>query len=247
MKFGKRAPRRDPRTLKLSHYLKPAGLPPAPQEVSWVVKPPTWPMYLNDQLGDCVEAAMAHMVNQWTFYASGQETLLTDSDVLKAYEAIGGYVPGHPSTDKGSDMLTALNYWRKTGIGGHKILGYVAIDPANVNQVKLSIELFGNVFLGLALPLSVEGASDWTVPEGGIYLRAGLPGGLGGHCVPVMAASPLTRTCITWGGKLKMSANFLADYADEAYAVLSPDWIEKNGIAPSVFNLDALKADLAAL
>jgi hypothetical protein len=41
--------------------------------------------------------------------------------------------------------------------------------------------------------------------------------------------------------------NFVADYCDEAYAVLSPAWIEQNGQAPSGFDLAALQADLAAL
>jgi hypothetical protein len=41
--------------------------------------------------------------------------------------------------------------------------------------------------------------------------------------------------------------NFVADYCEEAYAVLSTAWIEKNGQAPSGLDLAALQADLAAL
>jgi len=41
---------------------------------------------------------------------------------------------------------------------------------------------------------------------------------------------------MTWG--------FLDTYCDEAYAVLSQDWIEKSGLAPSNFDLTALQADL---
>jgi len=44
---------------------------------------------------------------------------------------------------------------------------------------------------------------------------------------------------MTWG--------FLHTYADEAFAVLSPDWIAKTGLAPNHFNLSQLQADLAAL
>ena len=247
--LGKRPVRHDPRgrTLRLSDYIGKITLAQTPQEVSWIVKVPHWPMYLNDQLGDCVVAAMGHMVDQWTYYSTGSETLLTNAQILKGYEDIGGYVPGNPNTDNGCDMLTALKYWKSHGLAGHKIQAYMAINPKNIEEVKLSVELFGNVFLGVQLPLSAQGENDWTVPLGGIYSSDGQPGGWGGHCIPVMAASPLTRSCITWGSLLKMSANFFADYADEAYAVLSPEWITKRGLSPSEFNMAALQADLNAI
>ena len=107
--------------------------------------------------------------------------------------------------------------------------------------------MFGNLFTGLALPVFVEGAPDWTVPDGGIYGNAGQPGSWGGHCVPAMAESPETLTCVTWGERLKMSHNFFNDYCDEAYAVLSTDWVTSNQAAKSGFNLAQLRADIAAL
>ena len=248
VKLGKKAKRIDPRTFKLSKYLKPR-LPQPPAETSYVVDVPSWPMDLNDQIGDCVVAAMAHMIQQWTFYTKGVSGMVvpTDADVLAAYEAISGYVPGDPSTDTGCDMLTALNYWRNTGLAGHKIAGYVAVDPTNLLEVRQSIWLFGNLFTGLALPVFVEGASDWTVPDGGIFGNAGQPGSWGGHCVPAMAESPETLTCVTWGERLKMSHNFFTDYCDEAYAVLSTDWLNSSQLARSGFNMAQLRADIAAL
>ena len=252
VKLGKKAKRLDHRTFKLSRYMKPAAIPEPPAEVSYCVKVPSWPMLLNDRLGDCVIAAMGHMVQQWTFFSSGgaTEAVMTDVEALTAYEAIGGYVPGDPSTDQGADMLTALNYWRNTGIQvagqNHKIAGYVEVDPTNLLEVRQAIWLFGNLFTGVALPVSAQGQDDWTVPDGGIYGPAGAPGSWGGHCIPSMAESPETLTCITWAERLKMSHNFFADYCDEAYAVLSPDWFG-GATSPSNFNIHQLREDLAAL
>ena len=248
VKLGKKTPRVDSRTFKLSNYL-PKKLPTPPDEVSYVTKVPNWPMMLNDQLGDCVCAAMGHMVEQWTFFSRGAAgtVIPTDSQVLQAYEAIGGYIPGDPSTDNGCDMLTALNYWRKSGIAGHKISGFMAVDPSNLLEVRQAIWMFGNLFVGLALPVSAQGQNDWIVPDGGIYGGAGRPGGWGGHCVPVMAQSPETLTCITWGERLKMSHNFFMDYCDEAYVVMSPDWFTSATAAVSGFDLATLQADLAQL
>jgi hypothetical protein len=258
--LGKRPPRIDPRTLQLSNYLRepkgaknPHQLPTPPPEISYVVDVPSWPVLLNDQLGDCVIAAMGHMIQQWTYFATGGAGMqtMTDDEALAAYQEIGGYDPNDPNTDNGVCMLDALNYWRNAGIivGGklHKIGGYVATDPQNLLQARQAIWMFGNQFTGVQLPSSVEDANDWTVPDGGIYSFAGQPGGWGGHCVPTMAESPETLTCVTWGERLKMSHNFFGDYCDEAYAVLSPDWLTAKGNSINGLNLAALQRDIAAL
>lgn len=250
-KLGKKAPRLDSRNLKLANYLKPGVTFNPPAESSWVVDVPSWGMMENDQLGDCVIAGAGHSIQQWTFYVKeklgqGQMVVVPDNQILTAYEKVGGYVPGDPSTDNGCDMLTALKYWRKTGIGGHKILAFVQVDPTKPLEWMSAIELFGNLYIGLALPLSAQNQEAWTVPDGGPE-GDGSPGSWGGHCVPIMAYSPQSLTCVTWGQTLKMSHNFFAGYCDEAYAVLSQDWLDAQQVAPSSFNLAQLQEDLAAL
>jgi hypothetical protein len=249
VKLGKKPAVHDARTLKLKKYA--VALPPAPAEVSWITKLTaalSLPMYGNDEVGDCVEAAAGHMEEQWNFYA-GHPYQPTDADIIAAYSAVGGYVPGDPNTDNGTDMLSFLKWWRSVGLGAaqRKIGAFLAVDWTNDAEVRLAIQLFGNVFLGVLLPTWVQGLNAWTVPDGGIYTPAGQPGGWGGHCIPLVASSPESHTCVTWGTTLKMSHNFLADYGEEAYCILSKDWIEKSGVAPNGFDLAQLQADLAAL
>lgn len=248
IKLGRR--RSDPQAIARVPKYKAYRIPEkiaVPPEVSWVTKVPSWPMFLNDQLGDCVIAAMLHMIQQWNFYA-GRSVTLSDQDALSGYEAIGGYVPGDPTTDNGCDMLTALEYWRKTGIAGHKILGYIALDPTNLSEIFEAIYLFGNAFAGLALPISCQRQTAWTVADGGPNGSPNnQPDSWGGHCVPYMAASPESITFISWAQRLKQSHNFNVDYCDELYAVLSAEWIEANGQAVSGLNLTQLRQDLAAL
>jgi hypothetical protein len=235
------------KTLKLAKYIK--ALPPVPSEVSWIIKMASAiaiPMYLNDSEGDCVAAAAGHMEQQWNYYA-GHPWQPTDADIQASYEAVGGFVPGNPSTDNGMDMLSYLEYWQSTGLGGHKILTFLAVDWTNLNELRVAIQLFGNVYLGVQLPVSAQGQTAWTVAKGGIYTPSGQPGSWGGHCVPLVASSPFSHTCETWGTLLKMSHAFLADYADEAYVVLSPDWLEANSLSPSGFDLTQLQSDMAQL
>jgi hypothetical protein len=53
---------------------------------------------------------------------------------------------------------------------------------------------------------------------------------------------------VTWGALKPMSWQFYTTYADEAFAVLSVDWINKRlKKAPPGLNLKALEADLAAV
>ena len=255
-KLGKRPVlidrRKDRRVLHLRDYLpapEAEALPPAPSEVSWITKltaAEEIPMYLNDVIGCCVEAAAGHMLQAWNFYA-GHPWKPTDNDILKAYEDVSGYIPGDPSTDVGTNMLDFLWYWQRVGVGGHRIIAFMSVDWNDDNAVRYAIQTFGNVMPGYALPLNVQGASDWTVGDGGIYTPDGAPGSWGGHAAPGAARSPITTTCETWGiGEFKMSNNFWLNYVDECWVVLCNDWLDTNQLSPDKINLGSLQNDLKA-
>ena len=248
--LGKRAPVFDRRTLRLSDYT--AKLLPPPISAYYQAKISMWPMLLNDELGDCVPAAAGHMIQEWTEYA-GKPVTPINSQILAAYEQIGGYNPADPLTDQGCDMLTALKVWRNSGIADHKIDAFVSLEPGNLQQLKLATYLFGNAYLGLALPLSAQDqAAGWFVDDsagaGAAY------GSWGGHCVPTVGYDNEGFTVVTWGALLNMSPNFYRRYCDEAYAILSSDWITatkitvnsiQGGDACNGFDFAQLKTDLA--
>lgn len=73
------------------------------------------------------------------------------------------------------------------------------------------------------------------------------PGSWGGHAVPVLAYDSSGLTCITWGAKKRMTWDFFAQYCDEAYAPLSPDWLNAQGKDPQGLDVNALEADLSEL
>lgn len=244
-KLGKRRQRVDSRTFKLSRYLTPA-LPPPPPKAGYIGKVYNWPMYLNDLIGDCVPAATAHMIEQWTTY-SGRPTVLTNDDVVRAYTGMAGYDPNDPSTDNGTEMLTALNYWRHKGVGEHKIVAYAQVNPKNLTEVKQAVYLFGNLIVGAQLPVSVQdSATLWEVPHYGLT-GDGSAGSWGGHCVPIVGYGLTGMKVVSWGSLVSMTWNFLQGYCDEIYAVLSQDWFETTGEAINGFNFSQLQADLGML
>lgn len=246
MRLGKQRPRHDPRTLQLADYIDSTKLEPAPKKCDWT-KPvgPDWGMMLNDHIGDCTCAAAGHLIQDWTANATGHEFTTPPDMILAAYEAVSGYDPATGKNDNGAVETDVLNYWRHNGIGGHPIDAYVALEPGNHEHVKDSISIFGGCYIGLALPISAQSQLTWTVPPGGAS-GTGAPGSWGGHAVALVAYNARRVTCVTWGQLKQMTWGFLSAYCDEAYAVMSQDFLT-SGRAPNGFDVTQLQADLAAL
>lgn len=240
-KLGKKLARHDTRTLHLSKLLT-ANLPDAPDVVDLSGGETNWEMLANDALGDCTVAAALHLDMCWLTNV-GSAFMPTDAQAIAAYSAITGYNPDDPSTDQGAVELDVLNYWRKTGIAGHKILGFAALEPKNINHIKQSVYLFGGTYIGVQLPLSAQGQASWSVVGNGISGDSA-PGSWGGHAVCVVGYDAGGLWVVTWGQLLYMTWAFWNAYCDEAYAVFSTDMLAA-GRSPQGFDLAALQAYLA--
>jgi len=242
LKLGKLAPKHDVRTLQLANYLDIGKLPPIPVQYDWGKKVPVWGAMGNLTIGDCTCASAGHMVQTWTSNASIEITP-SDDDIIAAYSAVSGYNPITGENDDGAVELDVLNYWRKTGVAGHKIDAYTACEPRNHAHVKAAVYLFGGCYIGLALPLSAQNQAVWSVPSWGLH-GSGAPGSWGGHACSVVAFDSHYLTVVTWGALQRMTWRFADRYMDESYAVLSQDFIN-GGIAPNALNWDALQQDLS--
>ena len=247
-KLGKLPPRHDPRTFKLSDYVQ--SLPAAPPLVDWTGKVPEYGMLSNDKLGCCVIAGMMHLAMQQRGAAGLPVVVPSDDDVIAAYSAIGGYVPGDPGTDCGCNLLDALNYWRQQGLtfGGvnHRITAFAAVKLHDPAELASALWLFGGTLDGYALPASVQGQSAWKAPHGKLRGRTA-PGSWGGHCVEDPYDKGGSLEVISWGGEIPVYYGFRDAYCDESYVVFTPEWIDANGNSPCGFKRDALLADLAVL
>ena len=62
----------------------------------------------------------------------------------------------------------------------------------------------------------------------------------------MIAFDPRDPTVVTWGQLLRMTWAFWEAYCDEAFAILSDDFLEKNK-TPDGFGLATLRADLKAV
>jgi hypothetical protein len=120
------------------------------------------------------------------------------------------------------------------------------VDLKNTTQIKQAIYLFGNVYLGLALPMTaadqIRAGKRWTVVS---TSGSGKPGSWGGHAINLAYYNSQTWGSLTWSQKQGMSRAFLKDYADEGYVVLTPEWINSaTKKAPNGFDWPGLQQAL---
>lgn len=262
-KLGRRPARHTLRTMRsaivLNRHL--AALGPAPNTPNDYLSPlqqalagqtigggGPYGMYLNDSLGDCVCADTAHEVLLRTANA-GSIVIPTNDDVLKLYEAVGGYVPGNPSTDQGCDETSMEEYVQQTGFCGQKSAGSGMIDPSNLEHLRWGVQLFGCVRIGCIVDQQMESQFEsnqqWTTPADPNDPDAG------GHDMLIFSydKSAQVFSCFTWGGIAHLSESLVASSAflDELHASVWPDFITATGSAPNGFDLQQLLADLPAV
>jgi hypothetical protein len=252
-KLGKLAPKANPKTLLFSKFLRADAPPPPPNKLWREYKIPkdAWQMFGNDTAGDCTCAAIAHMLMLVTAHV-GKMVTPQLSDVIGAYSAITGYDPsqtdanGNNPTDNGAAITDVLAYWQKTGLAGHKILAWAAIDYSNVVTRHQGVYIFGANDIGVQLPAIAQQQFSDGVPWDVVSDDGGIEGG---HCIVEAGYGKKGSDMVTWGnGQQKATNAWSAKYVDEAYVVITQDWINNaSGLAPNALNMSELTQALAAV
>lgn len=247
-KLGKHPPKIDARTLRFGTYATPK-LPAPPATRTWAKPITSWGMMKNDNYGDCTCAAAGHMIMDWTANARTphKPVVVPDQKILDFYNHFA-----NGNADAGANMLDVLVYWRKHGLTSHKIEAFVSLEPRNHVEAMDAVNLFGAAYIGVALPDSVVPPGKdpltipWVVPPQGPVGNAA-PNPNNGHCIPAVGYDARNLYIVTWGQLKAMSWPFYDAYADEAFAVLSPDWFGPKAKAPVGFDEATLKQDLAVI
>jgi hypothetical protein len=264
LKLGKAPATYDQRDLLFAHYRTSDSLPSHPVHFGHekLVGADAWQMLGNgpdntvsinfDGAGDCFFAGGAHETMLWNLEHNNNVNF-SGADCIADYSAVTGYNPkaplnanGQNPTDNGTKSRDGFKYRQKTGlidVGGerHKIGAYVGLELGNMDELLEALYLFGVVGIGLRFPASAmdqfNAGKPWSVVPG--------PEPTEGHYIPLVAYRDQLEV-VTWGRIQKMTPQFYKTYADEAWAVLSPEMLN-NGKSPEGFNFAQLKADLASI
>lgn len=254
LKTGKLPARHDPKNLSFAAFREPQVAVSVPHSFGHYELVHEWGMLGNDEAGDCVWAGADHEEELWNAIANAalsqadrRLVTFTTENALSDYSAVTGYNPNDPNTDQGTDVSQALSYRRHTGVidaagTRHKIGAYVELEPGNYEHVIEAAYLFGVVGIGIQFPVSAmdqfNAGKPWTVVKGASVE--------GGHYIPLVGRRGSYLDIVTWGKVQRMTKTFFERYCDEAFAILSPEFLV-NGKSPEGFDLAGLKAQLAEL
>lgn len=225
--MGKLCAKHDARVPMLLSLATGIDLSAPPESQDWYSSIAAWPMDDNDTEADCTSAAAAHAIQQWTLYGQNMSVIMETSAVLDLYHATKA-----PDQD-GAYLTDVLKYWLTTGVdtgyGVHRIMAFAGVDPTNSTHAKWAISWFGNLVIGLNLPTTAQDQDVWAIvpgPTSGV-------GTWGGHCVLAVGFDVSYVYFISWGRLMKMEWSFFEEYCDEAYAVLTSDWLKPPGNTPA--------------
>jgi hypothetical protein len=236
--------------VKLAPAVNKTALPAPPASVNWYGQVTDWPMYLNGTWGDCVPAEIGHHEEVLSAYGMGKLVQVTDNDVLAVYEKVGGFDPnagdpGENPTDQGTVIQSAMDYWRKTGIAGHKIAAFAEVNVKDETELKTALALFGPLSGGMNFPAvamdQFNAGQPWDVVRND-------GGNEGGHCVCIVGYDATYVYCITWGAVQKMTWAFFRKYFEELWAPISTEWTNaQTGLDPEGVDLSVVGEQFSQL
>jgi hypothetical protein len=246
LKYGL-LPAPQPPVLRFGSYLKTAQLRPVPAVFGHQSIYPAdgWGMLLNGGHGaisDCTVAGAMHCAMLWNKIA-GKDVSFTDTDASEDYFAITG------GTDTGADMVSAAQYWQKTGFrdatgARHKIFAFMAVDPQNLDSVFRAAYEFDAVGLGIQMPSSAQRQFIYNRPWSNVLLGENIDGY---HYVPLMGhAFNGNAVVVTWGRTQEVELSWLGRNLVECVAMISEE-VLVGGKSPEGFDMSALQDDLDAI
>lgn len=249
-KFGKKEARPDHRIKRLS--AASLDLPAPPMDSNWYAAIGDWPMCGNDEVGDCVEAAVLHLIQSFSTYA-GSPLIPTTAEAVTFYEKAAGYNPTDPNTDQGSYVMGpggVMEYWHNNGVmcGGqlNKPQAFLQITQKNPIEWQQGVSIFGGVLTGLQLPEAIVSGDEapfvWENFDGPVA---------GGHEVLIVGYETLNSgryyDLVSWGQLYRASEKFLLHCVDETVVVVDPVAINARGLNAADLSLASLTTNLSKL
>jgi hypothetical protein len=242
-RYGKLEPVRPKSLRALAVYLAP-GLPDPPASVDHTAGVTDWGLLGNDRYGDCTWCGAVHQ-RQAVAHMLGETWQPVDENSV-----IDGYLAYNHGRDDGCVESDLLTYWHDDGILGDKLVGFAPVDVDDTTLLKQAIYLFGAAYVGVQIPA----CAPQQFEAGQVWDLTGTPADdqiEGGHCVTVPTYSADASAseapywlCVTWGATQEITEAWRARYLDEAWALVTSEFLRAN---PDVVDVEALEHDLSLI
>lgn len=236
-KYGKLAPQFPLALRELPAYTT-APLPAPPASVDYATNVASWPMDGNDVYGDCTMAAAAHLIQSWDAQTKRTSKRPTEQQVITEYLKLTG------GKDSGLVESNVLRVWARHGLWGNKIAGYAPVNVHAKTNLQQAVAFFGGAYVGIQVPANAEqqfkAGLPWTLDPG--WQDQAI---VGGHAVPLLGYDADWLYAISWGAVQKVAWDWWATYGDEAWALLSPEYVAAGNV--NGIDISILRNDLASV
>lgn len=192
-----------------------------------------YPMFGNDQWGDCVCADEGHSQQVVTGLLTGNEYVPTLQEIEIWYETQNpSWTPASGSEGNGMDMQTFLEYLTAQ----KKVLGFAKVDFHNVSLFQAAI------YLGLSIKVGVQlqQAQMDQFNEGKNWDYVTGSKNIGGHDICFLGYNATTKMyfLVTWGKLIQCTQAFVDNLVDEAWFPVRQEHVDHPGFRNS-FDLAA--------
>lgn len=186
----------------------------------------------NDTYGNCTVVALANLrAIIAEKYMLGAPLTTTEKCVATYFRLSGGKDTGLVE----HDVLNAGMQGLDLGGDTYMIATWVTVDLDDKETCKSLINLFGALYVGIALPLSAQTQTVWTPTTG----RDAAPNSWGGHAALIANYTETEYGIITWGKEQLCDNDWEEEYVVEAHCLLDIGQALVTGVA-----WDELVADL---
>ena len=219
-----------PTFIRATASLEDKALVP-PDDINWSDSIDLSSMLLNNIYGCCTVAGVSHLRAVIERWVEGVARQPSDADIVPNYKLVNPqFDPTKPETDVGATILGVMMNWYKTGfnyLGSiDKIMGFAAVDPTNVLDLRKALWLGGPLIVGAQLPVAAQKAGRWVTPPdlNGVNAKSSW----GDHCMVVVrwvAGSHVVFS--TWGSLQEAEEGWFTNYIDEVYMPIHPLWISE--------------------
>ena len=163
------------------------------------------------------------MIEAWTAAGQGKAVEVPEPAVLAAFDLVKQVDPA--TGEAGAvvlDVLRLLAFERDRPPSHRRVRPRLGARPRARPGGVVALRRALSRPAAAAAARNASRPGDWS----GSLTGPGAPGSWGGHAVDIVRYGAETLTAVTWGRLQELTWSFLERYCDEAYCILSVDFLD---------------------